>query len=221
MKKLVIFDLDGTLLNTIADLAACTNHALAECGFPTHPESAYKLMVGGGIRKLFERALPDEMKTPQNIERLQSVFVPYYDKHGSELSSPYPGITDLLADLQRMGLATAVASNKYDRATRRLAERYFPDAGFSVVSGNREGVPVKPDPAIVRDILTATGYLPDDTLLVGDSGIDMQTAANAGVQAVGVTWGFRPRSELERYSPAHIIDDPAELIAILKTPKGL
>lgn len=215
MKKLVIFDLDGTLLNTIADLAICVNHALAECGFPTHPEEAYRFFVGNGIMTLFERALPEGEKTPDNIARMRELFIPYYDGHDTVKSTPYPGIPRLLERLQDSGVVMAVASNKYDRATQRLVRHYFPNIGFAAVFGNREGVPVKPDPAIVAEILTITGLGSEDTLFVGDSGVDMQTAANAGVDAAGVTWGFRPRAEIEQYAPAHIVDDPDRIFDIV------
>lgn len=216
MKKAVIFDLDGTLLNTIADLATCVNHALAECGFPQHPEEAYRFFVGNGITRLFERALPEGEKTPRNIERMRQLFIPYYDEHDSVGTTPYPGIPQMLCELQSAGIVLAVASNKYDKATRRLVAHYFPDIRFAAVLGNREGVPVKPDPAIINEILSLTEIAKSDTLFVGDSGVDMQAAANAEVDAAGVTWGFRPRSELGQFSPAFIVDDPCEITEIVK-----
>ena len=215
MKKLVIFDLDGTLLDTVADLAQATNQALAACGFPEHPVDAYNFFVGNGIMKLFERALPENDRTPENILRIWELFVPYYNDHSADLTRPYPGITELLAQLQANGIGLAVASNKYDAATKELAARFFPGIRFAIVLGSREGVPPKPDPAIVGDILAATGYERQDTVFTGDSGVDMQTAANSGVTAVGVTWGFRPREELEKYSPEHIINSPGELLEII------
>lgn len=206
MKKLVIFDLDGTLLNTIADLAQSTNHALASLGFPTHEESEYHFMVGNGINKLFERALPEGDKTEENVLRIREAFVPYYDRHNADKSSPYPGITALLTQLQEKGLQLAVASNKYQAATAKLIAHYFPQIHFIAVFGQREGVTVKPDPTIVNDILKIAQVSKEDVLYVGDSGVDMQTAANAGVTACGVTWGFRPRTELEAFGPAYVVD---------------
>lgn len=211
MKQLVIFDLDGTLLNTIADLAQSTNHALQALGYPTHELSAYPYMVGNGINKLFERALPEGEKTQENVLRVRAEFVPYYNIHNADMSRPYPGIPELLEHLQCQGIRLAVASNKYQEATSRLIAHYFPAIRFAAVLGQREGVPVKPDPTIVHDILQAASVSPADVLYVGDSGVDMQTARNAGVEACGVTWGFRPRTELAALSPAHIVDHAEEI----------
>ena len=206
MKKLVIFDLDGTLLNTIADLAQSTNHALEALGYPTHEETAYKFMVGNGINKLFERALPEGEKTEENVLKVRSHFVPYYDQHNADKSRPYPGIPELLSRLQSRQVQLAVASNKYQSATEKLVAHYFPTIRFAAVYGQREGIATKPDPTIVFDILKQTSIAPDDTLYVGDSGVDMQTALNAHVTACGVTWGFRPRTELEAFCPKHIVN---------------
>lgn len=214
MKKLVIFDLDGTLLNTIDDLAQSTNHALQTLGYPTHEESAYHLMVGNGINKLLERALPEEERTEENILRMRKEFIPYYDRHNMDKSRPYPGIPQLLKYLQAQGILLAVASNKYQSATVRLIDAYFPTLRFAAVLGQRDGVNVKPDPAIVDDILEITGVAKENTLYVGDSGVDMLTAANAGVTACGVTWGFRPRAELEKFNPAYIVDIAAMIAEI-------
>lgn len=215
MKKLIIFDLDGTLLDTIADLAAATNQALAQEGYPTHPVDAYRFFVGNGINKLFERALPEEARNEANVLKIRSLFVPYYDVHNADLSRPYPGIPELLLQLQQAGFQLAVASNKYQSATRKLVAQYFPDIRFAAVFGQREGVPTKPDPTVVHDILTETGVTPDEVMYVGDSDVDMQTARNAGVTAVGVTWGFRPRVELAALHPAYLIDQAEELLQVL------
>ena len=214
MKKLVIFDLDGTLLNTIADLAQSTNHALSMIGYPTHEESAYNFMVGNGINKLFERALPEGEKSEENVLRIRKEFIPYYDVHNADKSRPYPGIPELLEQLQLQGLQIAVASNKYQSATQKLIAHYFPGIRFIAVFGQREGVNVKPDPTIVEDILTIAKVNKEEVLYVGDSGVDMQTAANAGVTACGVTWGFRPRTELEEFHPAHIVDNATDIAVI-------
>lgn len=213
--KLVIFDLDGTILNTIADLADSTNHALRQLGYPERPLEEYPFMVGNGIRKLFERALPEGERTKENVERVRRLFVPYYDAHNTDSSCPYDGIEELLFALCDRGVMVAVASNKYQAAVTKLVSSFFPDIPFAVVLGQREGVPVKPDPTIVFDIMKETGVSGDEVLYVGDSGVDMQTAACAGVTACGVTWGFRPRTELEAFRPAHIVDRPAEVLACL------
>lgn len=215
MKKLVIFDLDGTLLNTIADLAAATNQALQHYGYPTHEVEAYRFFVGNGINKLFERALPKTERTEENILKIRSRFVPYYDTHNADLSRPYPGIPELLRTLQQKGIKIAVASNKYQAATRKLIAHYFPEINFVEVLGQREGIPAKPDPCIVHDIIAKAGVKQEEALYVGDSNVDMQTAHNAGVTAVGVAWGFRPRTELEALHPAHIIENAEELLSFL------
>lgn len=215
MKKLIIFDLDGTLLNTIADLAHSTNYALSKLGYPTHEMEKYNFMVGNGINKLFERALPEGAKTEENVLRVRKEFIPYYDKHNADYSSPYPGIPELLTYLPSKGIQLAVASNKYQSATQKLIAHYFPEIHFTAVFGQREGINVKPDPTIVFDILKLTDVSKEEVLYVGDSGVDMQTAANAGVTACGVTWGFRPRTELEEFSPEYIVEKAEQIQKLL------
>ena len=216
MKKLVIFDLDGTLLNTIADLAQSTNHALNVLGYPTHEESAYNFMVGNGINKLFERALPETAKNEENVLRVRKEFIPYYDAHNADKSHPYPGIPELLEQIQSQGLQIAVASNKYQAATAKLVAHYFAEGTFATVYGQRDNVPTKPDPTVVYNILAETGYTRDETLYVGDSSVDMRTAANSGLRSVAVTWGFRPRKELEENGAVYIIDRPEQLLDIVE-----
>ena len=215
MKKLVIFDLDGTLLDTIADLAESANHALKQLGYPTRDVEKIRTFVGNGVNKLLFRALPDEEKTEENMMRMRTHFVPYYDAHNADLSAPYPGIVALLEELQAKGLRMAVASNKYQEATVKLVKHYFPMIDFVEVLGQREGINVKPDPTIVFDILKKAGVSKEETLYGGDSGVDMQTAINAGVDAIGVTWGFRPRTELEDFHPMGLIDQAEELLGFV------
>ena len=215
MKKLVIFDLDGTLLDTIADLAESANYALKQLGYPTHDVETIRTFVGNGINKLLERALPTHEQTEENVMRMRSHFVPYYDVHNADLSAPYPGIVNLLENLQAKGIQLAVASNKYQAATVKLVKQYFPTINFVEILGQREGINVKPDPTIVFDILKKANVSREETLYVGDSGVDMQTAINAGVDAVGVTWGFRPRAELENFQPMGLIDKAEELLEFI------
>lgn len=214
MKKLVIFDLDGTLLNTIADLAQSTNHALTQLGFPTHQEDAYNFMVGNGINKLFERALPEGHKSEENVQQMRQLFIAFYDQHNMDKSRPYPGIPELLQKLHQQSVLLAVASNKYHAATQKLTKHYFPEIPFIAVYGQREGILPKPDPTIVFDILRATNINKDSVLYVGDSGVDMQTAINAGVTSCGVTWGFRPKTELEAFQPNYIVDSAEKILLI-------
>ncbi|MBQ8485027.1 MAG: HAD family hydrolase [Bacteroidaceae bacterium] len=215
MKKLIIFDLDGTLINTIADLGACTNYALEKLGYPTHDIESYKFRVGNGINNLFRRSLPEGEKTDENVLRVRREFIPYYNAHNTDLSRPYPGMVELLEALQTEGILLAVASNKYQEATTKIIGELYPSIRFSAVLGQREGINIKPDPQIVFDILQATGADKADVLYVGDSGVDMQTGLNAGVETCGVTWGFRPRTELEPFHPQHIVDSVEELRQII------
>ncbi|HIX74484.1 MAG TPA: HAD family hydrolase [Candidatus Parabacteroides intestinipullorum] len=215
MKKLVIFDLDGTLLNTIYDLAQSTNFALTENGFPTHEVAEYNYFVGNGINKLFERALPEGERTEANIARIREKFLIHYDQHNADKSRPYEGIPELLETLDKRGILLAVASNKYQAATQKLVAHFFPQIHFAAIFGQREGVPTKPNPQIVEDILGITNIGINETLYVGDSGVDMQTAHNSNVEACGVTWGFRPIKELEQFHPAHIVHTPEEILKLI------
>jgi phosphoglycolate phosphatase len=212
MIKLIIFDLDGTLLNTVDDLANSVNYALRANGFPAHPVEAYRRFVGNGVGKLLERALPEGENTEENVLRLRSAFMPYYREHDTEHSAPYDGIPALLRRLQAEHVAVAVASNKYHAATCKLVAHYFPEIRFAKVLGQREGIAPKPDPAIVYEILAVAAVRRREALYVGDSNVDMQTALHSGVAACGVTWGFRPRAELEAFQPCYMVDR-AEQIA--------
>lgn len=211
-KQLVIFDLDGTLLDTVADLANATNQALERCGYPTHPTQAYYKFVGNGINKLFARALPAECSTEENVQRIRSLFIPYYNEHNADCSCPYSGIIDLLHELQEGGVQLAVASNKYHEATLKLVRHFFPNVTFAAIYGQREEVPIKPAPDIVFDILRDTGVPKEEVLYVGDSGVDMQTALNAGVESVGVAWGFRSEEELQENGATHIVHQADEIL---------
>lgn len=214
-KQLVIFDLDGTLLDTVADLANATNQALEQCGYPTHPVEAYYKFVGNGINKLFARALPTEASNEENVLRVRSLFVPYYNEHKADYSRPYPGVVELLHTLQEDGVKIAVASNKYHEATLKLVHHFFPDIRFAAIYGQREDIPIKPAPDIVYDILRDTGISTEQALYVGDSGVDMQTACNAGVESAGVTWGFRSEAELREHGAAHLVHEVDAILSFL------
>ena len=211
-KRLVIFDLDGTLLKTIADLAVATNEALKIMGYPTHNEEVIQTFVGNGVSKLLERSMPKDKRTEENIALVRRHFMAYYDQHNADLSTPYPGIADMLSRLQEGGVMLAVASNKYQSATEKLVAHYFPGIDFVCVLGQRSDVPVKPSPHIVHEIMGKAKVAVEYILYVGDSGVDMQTAQNAHVDAVGVSWGFRPRAELQSFQPLGIIDRAEELL---------
>lgn len=217
-KRLVIFDLDGTLLNTIADLAVATNEALKAMGYPTHSEEIIQTFVGNGVSKLLERSMPEDKRTEENIALVRRHFMAYYDQHNADLSTPYPGIADMLSRLQEAGVMLAVASNKYQSATEKLVAHYFLHINFVCVLGQRQGIPVKPSPNIVHEIMEKANVGKSDTLYVGDSGVDMQTAINAGIDAVGVSWGFRSQAELASYNP-HAIANHADELAELVLPR--
>ncbi len=215
MKRLVIFDLDGTLLDTIADLGQACNHALQAMGYPTHELQSYPFMVGNGITRLIERALPPQARDQATVMEARQHFLSYYGPHCMDLTRPYPGIPQLLTDLTERGILLAVASNKYQEAVTRLISRYFPLIPWVAVEGQRDPRPTKPDPAIVHDIMHKARVEPSQVLYVGDSGVDMDTARNASLESVGVTWGFRPESELREHSAIHIAHTPADIAALV------
>lgn len=216
---LIIFDLDGTLINTIDDLGQACNHALSACGYPTHKIEDYPRLVGNGINKLIERALPEEYRNEATVLRLREYFVPYYDAHNCDLTRPYDGIPALLQALKAQGHILAVASNKYQAATEKIVAQLFPDT-FDVVLGERVGVPRKPDPQIVYDIVEAIRRLGDraidkEILYIGDSLVDAETAKAAGATLVLCTWGFCTEEQLKTAQSNYMIQHPSELLNIL------
>lgn len=216
MTKLAIFDLDGTLLNTVEDLGNATNYALTQCGFPIHPTDAYYQMVGRGIYNLFRAAIPSEYATEDNVQRMASYFIPYYDTHKCDCTRPYDGIPGMLKTITAAGVRLAVASNKYQDGAEKLVHHFFGEYDFVRILGQREGQPIKPDPAIVDQVLAEVpSVTKSETVYVGDSNVDMQTGLNAGVRTVGVSWGFRTREELAAYSPSAIVDTPEELSRVI------
>ncbi len=213
--SLVIFDLDGTLLNTIADLGTATNYALKECGYKTHPISKYNDFVGNGIYNLIKRALPEPARDEAEIVRIKQHFLDYYNNHNTDDTKPYDGIQQLLDALCDRNINVAIASNKYQIAVEKLAKHYFPQINWVAIEGQKENYPIKPDPSIVFNILLKCPTPKQDVLYIGDSGVDMLTARRSGVRSVGVTWGFRPQSELEQNFATHIIKSPTDILSIL------
>lgn len=203
--KLVIFDLDGTVLNTLDDLADSVNHALAAHAYPARTVEEVRSFVGNGIRRLISRAVPpgtDEKST----ESVFSEFVSYYGEHCALKTCPYPGIPALLHDLRADGCLLAVLSNKADFAVSALCERYFPDA-FDYLAGEKEGIPRKPDPAGVYAVLSALGVSAAEAVYIGDSDVDVLTAASSGLDCICVDWGFRTRAELVSAGARVIVSD--------------
>lgn len=216
MTKLIIFDLDGTLIDTRTDIANACNHALEQCGFPQRDIKEYNMLVGRGIDNLFRGAMPASEVNEENVARMRSLFVPYYNEHGCDWTRPYDGIMDILEVLKDKGLHFAVASNKYQEGTQALVEKFFGKYDFVKILGQREGKPIKPDPQIVDEAMEGLpGIRKDEVIYVGDSNVDMETGINAGVRTIGVTWGFRTREELEAYSPHALIDHPMQIIEFI------
>lgn len=216
MKKLVIFDLDGTLLNTIEDLGQAANYALERNGYATHSMASYPYFVGNGVRRLMTRVLPEDARDDEKVDRVLKDFLEYYDEHCTDFTKPYNGIPELLQDLRDSGIAIAVASNKYQKAVSKIIPHYFPDINFVAIEGQKEGVNVKPDPSIVFAILAQAKVAKADCLYVGDSGVDMETARRACIDSVGVTWGFRSMKELVEYHADAIVNNPVDILGIVE-----
>ena len=214
--KIVIFDLDGTLLNTIGDLAASVDYVMRSRNLPEHTDAEYRQMVGGGIKRLVERALPAELAANESyVEECVAQFRRYYVDNIDRYTVPYEGMCDLLHRLRKEGVAVAVASNKFQHGTDRLVTKFFGDVDFVAVEGNREGAPLKPDPQIVNNILQKAGLDHSSAIMIGDSGIDIRTAAAAGIDAIGVAWGFRFAEELYEAGAERVVTTAAELEAEL------
>ena len=209
---IVIFDLDGTLLNTIGDLAASVDYVMRSRNLPEHTDAEYRQMVGGGIKRLVERALPEELAANEEyVDECVTQFRRYYVDNIDRHTVPYEGMCELLADLQRAGVKLAVASNKFQHGTDRLVSKFFSDIDFVAVEGNREGAPLKPDPQIVTGILSRAGIAPERAVMIGDSGIDIRTAQAAGIDSIGVAWGFRFAEELYEAGAQRVVSQVEEL----------
>ena len=213
---LVIFDLDGTLLNTIGDLAASVDYVMRSRNLPEHSDAEYRQMVGGGIKRLVERALPAALAANEAyVEECVAQFRRYYVENIDRHTHPYDGMPALLHRLQRCGVKVAVASNKFQHGTERLVAKFFSDVEFVAIEGNRDGAPLKPDPQIVRNIMAIADVPAERTIMVGDSGIDIRTAAAAGIASVGVAWGFRFAEELYDAGATKVASTISELEEIL------
>ena len=208
--RAAVFDLDGTLLNTLADLADSGNELLASYGMAPHPEPAFRYFVGNGSRKLMERILPG--KSPEQIDEALARYKAIYEKHLTAKTTPYAGIAETLSALKARGVRMAVCTNKHISAAEALIRKYFPADTFDTFEGDRPGVPRKPDPAHVRIVLEKMGVMPEETVYLGDSGVDMQTAVNAGTLPVGVLWGFREKDELMENGAQILLSKPSELL---------
>jgi phosphoglycolate phosphatase len=228
----VLFDLDGTLLDTLVDVGNAANAALRDGGFPEHPLQSYRHLLGGGVQRLFGAALPTDNQTPELIEQCVAAFRRHYEQNWNDTTRPYAGIPELIAELHERDLKLAVLSNKAHNFTRRCIAEHFggrkPDSSessavldgpigpFQLVVGQRPGVPPKPDPTSAIEVADALGVPPDDFLYLGDTSTDMQTARDAGMHPIGVLWGFRDREELVGSGAEAVIAKPRELLELVE-----
>lgn len=213
--KAVLFDLDGTLLNTLQDIADCGNTVLAALGLPQHKLAAYRYFVGDGRDALVARILPENQRDAATVAKVAIAFDREYDLHWTDNTRPYVGVPALLQDLSERSLRMAVVSNKPDGITRLAVSRLLPRWQFEVVLGARPAVPKKPDPAAALEVARTMGLAPADFLYLGDSDIDMRTAQAAGMFPVGALWGFRSAAELRQGGAAALIAEPGELLKLL------
>ena len=213
--KAILFDLDGTLLDTLEDLATAANRALGTLGLPAHPTDAYRVFVGDGLRTLAERILPGEQRSAAQVDALVAAFEREYSRTWNERTAPYAGVPEMLDRLTGDGYRLSVLSNKPDAFTRLCVEQLLPHWTFAPLYGQRPGVPKKPDPAAALAIAAELGLDPAEVLYLGDTATDMHTARAAGMAAVGVLWGFRSADELHAAGARHLITHPGELAPLL------
>lgn len=211
----IIFDLDGTLMNTLDDLTISTNHALSQMGFPTRTIDEVRQFLGNGVRTLIEMALP-EKTTEDTIERTISCFLQHYTSHCKDHSRPYDGILELLSSLKKMGVKMAIVSNKPDVEVKKLNAEHFAEF-IDVALGENEksGIPRKPSPAMVYEAINQLGSEPEKCLYVGDSDVDILTARNAGIDCLSVTWGFKTAEFLSQFGATRMIDSPSEMLEVI------
>jgi phosphoglycolate phosphatase len=215
--RAVIFDLDGTLLNTLQDLADSVNKGLIELGLPTHPVEAYRYLVGDGREELALRAIPEDKRDPDTVERLIESINTEYSRRWADTTLPYPGIPELLDNLVARRINLAVLSNKPHDFTLLMVSRLLPRWQFEIVCGALPGVPKKPDCTAAVDIARKMSIKPENIIYLGDSGVDMLTAVSAGMYAVGALWGYRTANELKSAGALALISNPAELLQFLDT----
>jgi phosphoglycolate phosphatase len=211
----IIFDLDGTLLDTLEDLSDAVNRTLAGQGFPVHEINAYRFFVGDGIIKLISRALPESERTAETIHQCVEIFRTNYGQNWNRKTKPYPGIPDMLDTVVNRGLKLAVLSNKVHEFTEKLVMRLLPEWSFHAILGQKQNVPPKPDPVGALEIVRHLDLVPADFLYLGDSAVDMKTAVAAGMFPVGACWGFRTAEELQKSGCQALVYNPMELLNLL------
>ena len=210
--KAVLFDLDGTLTNTLDDIANAMNRSLRLHGLPEFAVNDYRYLVGDGVRKLAERACRGRTELEESVRK---EYQAYYQEHAQVFTAPYDGVTDMLLELQRRGVRLAVFSNKPHADTCRVVASYFPDVAFDAVRGQMEGIPVKPDPTGALEIAAAMALKPEEFAYLGDTGTDMRCAVNAGMYPIGVLWGFRTAEELQESGAQALLEKPSQLMNLL------
>lgn len=216
MIKAVLFDLDGTLVNSLVDLASSANFALEALGYPTHETEKYKYFVGDGMPKLIERVLPENERTAEIHKRCLDIFMTHYGQHYVDKTYVYEGIMDLLETLKKKGLKLAVVSNKSQEPAVTVVNKLFGSGVFDIVCGKQKGYPAKPDPALTLKVINDLGVTPDECVLIGDSGMDAAAAVNAGCVGIGVLWGFRTEKELRDNGDKYIVDSPHKILEVLE-----
>lgn len=219
MTKAIIFDLDGTLANTLPTLCYVGNTALSACGFRKVPEDRYPLLIGNGANNLISgliNVVNSIPPFPGEVEMVRAEYDKIYASDPLYLTEVYEGMQDLLASLREKGIKCAVLSNKPHDMTEKVVSGLFPENTFDVIFGQRENIAKKPAPDAALEIAEILGIAPSEFLFVGDSGVDMQTGNNAGMTPVGVLWGFRSKSELESFGAKHLIEKPCELLGFIE-----
>lgn len=215
-KSLYIFDLDGTLLDTINTIAYYCNAALKHFGFPENPVDSYRYFAGDGASMLLHRALAaHDLDTEENFQALYPYYIQIYNQDTTYLTAHFSGMPETLARLKENGIILGVVSNKPDSSVKYVIPKFFEDGLFSYIYGSGQNLPVKPDPYFVNEILRQTGIPKEQTLYIGDTATDMQTGKNAGLETAGVLWGFRDEKELITSGADHIIRKPAQLLNFL------
>ena len=214
--KAIIFDLDGTLLDTLDDLADAGNTVLTEAGLPVHSTDSYRYFVGDGLISLIQRILPEDMRGTDDVQRMALAFRDSYKKNWKAKTKPYAGIQDMLTGLHEQELSLNVLSNKPDDFTKVCVREFFGDNCFDHVLGKREGVPKKPDPTGALEIARKLAIQPAEILYLGDTATDMQTAVRAGMFPVGALWGFRPEKELKESGAKHLASQPKDVVTLIR-----
>lgn len=215
--KLYLFDLDGTLINSLEDLADAADWMLTQSGFPGHTLEEYRRFVGNGVYKLVERALPEDCRDPKEVTAFKAVFDARYRAHCMDKTRPYPGVLELLDRLRSQGAELAVLSNKSDEFVQEIVGGIFGPGTFRAVRGQREGVAKKPAPDGVWSLLEELSVYREDALFIGDSDVDVLTAKNAGLPCAGAVWGFRGREELAAAGAEFLVEAPLEILDLPET----